>query len=549
MQQRKRLSRRAMLVGSASLAGGGVLAMAAANAGAVGRLLPMPSLEQDRGAASFDLKNQHSTRKTGITSDTVGTLGHAWTIPTEEHVSHWPLIDPASNRLFFADWGGTVYAAAATSGDLAWQKQVEQPMTKWPWYGFAGTGALGEGLLFEASVEGNAFAIDQETGEVRWQSEFANDPEAGNVGKLLYHDGLVYIGVQSVEEPLTRVMPNFQPNFRGKVVALDARTGQLVWEWVLVEEGANGVAVWSGFSLDPETNTLFFGTGNNYTPPSTDLSDSLVAVDAKTGQFRWARQATAHDVWTPAEPLGPDYDFGAAPQLFEATIGGQERQLVGIGQKSGIFWVFDRVTGEHIWHTTVGYGGVAGGIHAEAAVGETAIYVWSNNAYTYGMPPEQVPLTIKALDQATGKNLWVIPQAQPASVPAAAFLANDVVFVGSLDGVVRGYRASDGQQLWISQPHGAVGGAIVTVGDRLYFPAGVPKNFGGGAGQNGMIAYALGAARGTPLPTPFGASTPVPGPGGATPIVVATPEGGGGMVPGVGQGTVLPGETPVTPGT
>ncbi len=508
---------------------------------------PLPGLAQDEpGAAGFGLANRHSTSETVISSDTVGRLGLAWTIPTQEHVSHWPLVDEANGRLYFADWGGTVYAADAATGRVLWQKPVERNVQgMWPWHGFAGTGALGAGLLFEASVEGRAYAIRPETGEVVWQTDFAEDEQAGNVGKLLYHDGLVYVGLSSVEEPLTKMMPDFRPDFRGKVVALNARDGSVVWERQLVEAPANGVAVWSGFALDPEANTLFFGTGNNYTPPATELSDSLVAVDATTGEVRWARQATARDIWTPAQPIGPDYDFGAGPQLYEATIGGQQRRLVGIGQKSGIYFAFDRETGEQVWATEVGYGGLGGGIHAEAAVGEEAIYVWSNNSYSYGAPPERFPLTVKALDAATGANLWVIPQAQPASVPAAAFLANDAVFVGSLDGVVRAYRAADGQQLWLSQPHGAIAGAVVAVGDALYFPAGVPKNFGGATGTNGMVAYRLGAQGGTPAaggtPTPFGASTPIPGPGGATPIVVATPEGGG-MVPRVGEGTVVPGE-------
>ena len=59
-------------------------------------------------------------------------------------------------------------------------------------------------------------------------------------------------------------------------------------------------------------------------------------------------------------------------------------------------WVFDRRNGELVWHNTVGYGGVAGGMHAEGAIGADAIYVWSNNGYMYGMPPEKAPLTIKA---------------------------------------------------------------------------------------------------------------------------------------------------------
>ncbi len=506
---------------------------------------PLTALAQDDGAAGFGIQNQHSSTETAITAANVGQLEPAWTIPTEQPMTHWPLVDSANGRVYFADWGGTVYAADADTGEIAWQNTVEQPMTEWPWYGFAGSGALGDGMLFEASVEGNAFALNAESGEVLWQTEFTDDPQGGNVGKVLYHDGLLYIGVQSVEEPLTQMMPDFQPVFRGKVVALDAQSGKMVWERFLVEEGANGVAVWSGFALDPETDTLFFGTGNNYTPPATDLSDSLIAVDAKTGEIRWAQQATARDVWTPAEPIGPDYDFGAGPQLYEATIDGQQRRLVGIGQKSGIYFAFDAETGEPVWNTRVGYGGVAGGIHAEAAIGADAIYVWSNNGYRYGMPPAEVPLTVKALDAATGANLWVIPQAQPAAVPASTFLANDVAFVGSLDGIVRAYRAADGEQLWRSQSHGAIAAAPVAVDDTLYLPVGVPQNFGGGPAPNGLIAYQLGAQAGTPTgatATPFGAGmTPIPGPGGATPIVVATPEGGG-MVPGVGGGTVVPGE-------
>ncbi len=489
---------------------------------------------QDSPPAGFDLRNQHSTTEAGITTQNVGQLGLAWSIPTKENVSHWPLVDPATNRLYFADWGGTVYATDATTGQVLWQKQVEQPMTQWPWYGFAGTGTLGEGMLFEASVEGNAFALDVQTGEVQWQTEFTDDPEAGNVGKLLYHDGLVYIGVQSVEEALDGMMPDFTPNFRGKVVALNAQSGEVAWERSLVEAPHNGVAVWSSFALDPETNTLFFTTGNNYTGEATELSDAIIAVDAKTGEIRWASQTTEHDVWTKGRPIGPDYDFGAGPQLFEATIDGQERHLVGAGQKSGIFWAFDRETGEIVWLTTVGYGGAAGGIHAEAAIGQDAVYVWSNNSYTYGMPPEQVPLTIKALDKGTGRNLWVIPKAQPAAVPSAGFLANDVYFVGSLDGVVRGYRAADGQQVWTSQQHGAIGTALVAVGYRLFFGTGVPKRFGGGPATNGMFAYALGAASATP------AGTPMPG---QTPIVVETTEAGE-MVPNVGLGTPIVGEVP-----
>lgn len=436
----------------------------------------------------FGPQNTHANPSAAITSSNVDQLQLAWKIETDEHVTHTPLIE--GNRVYFADWGGNVYAADAGSGEIIWQKQVqEQVMEKWPWYGFAGTGTLGDGMLFEASVEGMAYAIDPESGEVLWQTDITEDPEAGNLSDLLYHDGLLYIGLQSVEEPLTRMMENFEPNFQGKVLALNGQTGEIVWERQLVEAPHNGVPVWSGFALDPEMNALFFTTGNNYTGEATELSDAVVAVDSKTGEILWATQVTEKDVWTGADQLGPDYDFGAGPQLFEAQIDGQMRQLVGAGQKSGIFWAFDRATGEIVWQTFVGYGDIGGGIHAEAAIGEDAAYVWSNNSYQYGKPPTEFPLTVMALDLATGDRLWYHDKAQPAAIPAAGMLSVDVFFVGSLDGTINAYRASDGEQLWSAQYPGAVGSSLVVFNNALYFGTGVPEMFAGQAGGNGVVAY------------------------------------------------------------
>ena len=222
--------------------------------------------------------NQHSDTTTAINSQNVANMQLAWQIDTDDFVSHSPLTD--GDRVYFADWGGNVYGADASTGEIAWKNKISEPMQQWPWHGFAGTGTLAEDVLVEASVEGTAFGIDPDTGEILWETEFTDDPEAGSISALLHHDGLVYIGVSSVEEPLSKMLENFEVNARGKVVALDASTGEIAWERYLVEPSQNGVTVWSSFALDPEMNALFFTTGNNYTGEATELSDSLVAVDA-----------------------------------------------------------------------------------------------------------------------------------------------------------------------------------------------------------------------------------------------------------------------------
>ena len=211
--------------------------------------------------------------------------------------------------VIFADWSGNVYRADARSGELLWKKKIEEAENEWVWHGLAGTGTVGQGLLFEASVEGHAFALNPDSGEMLWKTRISKDPHAGNVGELLYHDGLLYIGLSSVEETLDGMIPDFEPDFCGEVIALEAATGKIAWRCPVVEPPHNGVGIWSGFAVDPELQALFFATSNNYTGKSSSMSDSLVAVNLKTGKVLWSRQVLAHDLWTRAEPLGPDYGF------------------------------------------------------------------------------------------------------------------------------------------------------------------------------------------------------------------------------------------------
>jgi polyvinyl alcohol dehydrogenase (cytochrome) len=431
--------------------------------------------------ADFDLSNQRSSTQTPISSANVAQMKLAWSIPTSAPVTHAPLID--SGRLYFADWGGTVYAADAQAGKILWQNQVEKPNTQWPWYGFDGTGTLANGLLIEASGEGLAFGIDPQTGTVKWQTRFTDQPTSGNAGMLLAYDGRVYIGLQSVDEFLSN------PQARGGVVALDAQTGAKVWERLLVTPPQNGAAVWTSFAVDPATKTLYFTSGNNYSGQPSPLEDSILAVDAGTGNILWSRQATANDLWTIALPWGPDFDFGAGPQLFDATIDGQVRHLVGAGQKSGAYLVYDRLTGQPVWASVVGPGGVGGGIRGEASIGPDRLFVWSNDG-------QGGPVRVAALDLATGRPLWAVPKAQSIIGTAAGFLANDVYFVGSVDGTIKAYRAADGQVLWTVKAPGSVGSSLLVQGDTLFFGTGVPRAFGG-KGASGVSAYTINPA-GTP---------------------------------------------------
>jgi len=415
------------------------------------------------------LYNERATGNAALTSDNVSQLGVAWSIETPELVSHAPI--PDGDRIYFADWSGVVYAADASTGTIVWQNQVEQPNEKWAWHGLAGTGVLVGDTLFEASVEGNVFAIDTATGDVKWQAPLTDQANAGSLATPLFHDGKVYLGLQSVEEALTSMQPDYQPKFQGQVVAVDAASGMLAWETALVTGDQNGVAVWGSFALDPDLGLLYATTGNNYTGEASEMSDSILALDAASGEIKWYHQATDADVWTPANPKGPDVDFGAGPQLFEAIIDGETRQLVGAGQKSGVYWALDRETGEVVWTAQVGKSGIGGGIRGEAAVSDKRVLVWSNNAWDDTKPnanPADYPINVKALDKATGSEIWSQENVQPAIGTSAGFAAADLYIVGSLDGTLQAYSQANGDVLWSTRVPGSISSSLVVQGDTLF---------------------------------------------------------------------------------
>src|SRR5512137_3031697 len=151
-----------------------------------------------------------------------------WQVTSAAYITHKPLVD--GRRVYFADWGGTVYAADAASGAPIWKRTIETTDPTWPWRGFPGTGALGQGLLFEASAEGNLFALDAATGDVKWQTRFTDTPFAGNIRALLHYNGMVYVPVASMDEGKDQ-QPGFVTDFQGSVVAFNASTGTKIWEF------------------------------------------------------------------------------------------------------------------------------------------------------------------------------------------------------------------------------------------------------------------------------------------------------------------------------
>ena len=149
----------------------------------------------------------------------------------------------------------------------------------------------------------------------------------------------------------------------GDIRAFDVRTGAHVWSFRTIprkgEFGADtwpddarahvgGANAWAEMSVDAGRGIVYVPTGSGkfnffggYRRGDNLFSDSLIALDARTGKRRWHFQTVHHDIW--------DLDNNSAPQLTTITRAGRKVDIVAMASKTGYLYVFDRVSGKPIW--------------------------------------------------------------------------------------------------------------------------------------------------------------------------------------------------------
>jgi polyvinyl alcohol dehydrogenase (cytochrome) len=377
--------------------------------------------------------------------------------------------------------------------------------------------AGGRRLAVAADFTGRVVALDIETGEPRWAVEVADHPASNVTGSPVIDGRRVYVPLSSME-----VVMAMNPTYRcctssGGVVALDLDSGAILWRHrVIAEEaeevgrtaggrailGPAGAPVWSSPTVDRARGLLYIGTGENYTHPTTETSDAIVALELETGKVAWRFQATAKDAFNMActtganrdscpTPNGHDVDFGQAPLIARLSGG---RELLVVGQKLGMVYALDPDRGGAlVWKARVGRGGALGGVHWGLAVAGDRVFVPISDRVT-GLDPEgERRPGLHALDLATGQPVW--SQTAPscagrlgcfAAYSAAPVAIEGAVLAGGLDGQLRGYAAADGQVVWsfdtvrefttvngVAAKGGAIDGPAPTVaGGMVYLSAG-----------------------------------------------------------------------------
>ena len=459
------------------------------------------SMQPDWGSSG---QNNHNTRNATaehtINAANVGNLKTAWIFTTAGDVSATAIV--VNGVAYFPDWGGKLWAIDTKTGKAIWSHDVSE------YTGAAGSASrtspaywngelvIGTGNLMTAGLS-PAFeiGINARSGAMLWRTKTDDNIAAIVTGSATIDNGIVYTGVSSKTEHTT-----VKPTFRGSVEALDARTGKILWKTYMVPAGFNGGAVWSSQPVvDHKTGMLYVTTGNSYSVPNgycvnpgqtncrrlpqDAYIDSIVALRLTTGKIVWAHHTLTADTWTMADPnASPDFDFGADPNLYTTTINGKRTDVLGAGQKSGMYYALDPATGKEIWATQAGPGGVLGGIEwGTSSDGEriyAAITNGSHKKYTYTTYDGQQKTTSgglwTALDPAIGKILWQTADPQGSGYITDGFVssANGVVYAGSSGGNFYAMDARTGQIKWTFSSGGAVWSGAAIVNGVVYWGSG-----------------------------------------------------------------------------
>jgi alcohol dehydrogenase (cytochrome c) len=264
---------------------------------------------------------------------------------------------------------GSVYAIDAATGDRIWTfliggKSFDQ----------ANRGvAYGDSYVYVAAGT-SLYALDPRTGEPRetfgtkgkadvvaeaLKSRFPDLADASLLGYVFsmapqYYDGKVFVGA-SVSD---RNIPS------GMLIAVDARTGRIVWKFNTVPQGPedegweiagptwaggarNGGGLWGTPAIDPELGTVFAAVANP--SPERDgsarkginlFTNSVVALDVRTGKYKWHFQQVHHDLW--------NRDSASQPILVDVQLGGKTVKVVAEASKNGYLYLLDRETGRPV---------------------------------------------------------------------------------------------------------------------------------------------------------------------------------------------------------
>lgn len=499
-----------------------------------------------------DYTNQRYSPLTQITAANVGSLRMSWMFQTGisrlGSFENSPTV--VDGVMYVTTPYNTAIAVNARTGQQIWRYEHKPSITA-PIYccGPNNRGvAISGGTVYMGTLDARLVALDSKTGAVKWDVEVA-DPEAGYSLTItpLIVDNEVIVGSSGAEYGIRGFVRAFNKD-DGKPMWTFYTLPDKGWEGTFTEKTGEGEdlkrnisaekaamaqygdawkrgggSVWMTPAYDPTSHNIFFAVGN----PSPDLdgtvrpgdnlyTESIVAIDARTGEYKWHYQEVPHDVW--------DFDATSPPVIVKLKNG---KTAVAEAGKTAFVYVLDAETGKlirksaefnrhenyFVQPTADGVrmlpGANGGSEWSPPAVNPTLGYMYvlgleqPMNYITHSAPLEKGKLwlgsafkavpgekqfgTFTAIDLNTGKRAWQVKTDQPM-IGGALATAGNLVFTGEGNGHFNAYDARTGKTLWTFQ-----GGAGCNAPPVSYSVDG--KQFIAVAcGGNYQLGYPLGDA-------------------------------------------------------
>ena len=296
--------------------------------------------------------SQRYSRLEQIDRDNVGDLELRWLLQNQVFGAWQSSPIVADGIMYLTERPNSIMAVDPITGRVFW-KYVHTPAEN----ALVCCGANNRGVavlgdrVFMGTLDARLVAVDRINGELLW------DVEVGDVN-LAYS---VTMAPLAVKDKIIVGVGGGEFGIRGYVAAYYAETGELAWKTYTIPapgepghetwEGDDwqygGAPVWITGSFDPEENLTYWGVGNPgpdwnaaQRPGDNLYSDSVIALDADTGELRWYFQFTPND--------GYDYDAVQVPVLADMEWQGIQRKLMLWANRNGYFYVLDRSDGEFL---------------------------------------------------------------------------------------------------------------------------------------------------------------------------------------------------------
>jgi PQQ-dependent dehydrogenase (methanol/ethanol family) len=429
-----------------------------------------------------DSANRHSPLKE-INTANVSSLKLKWIFPIQDFALETTPLE--ADGVLYVTGPNQIFALDSLTGSSIWQ--YSRPASA----GMLGDAKLGTNRgvailrdkVFFVTDNAHLLGLDRATGKLVWEMPMAVDGEGQHYGGTmapLIVDDTIIAGVAGADEGI-----------RGFVAAFKPDNGALVWRhWTVPRKGEPGIETWQGKepitgggstwltgSYDPSSDTLYWPTGNPWPdvddrdrPGDNLYTDSVLALNAKTGALKWYYQFTPHDV--------EDRDAAEPNVLVDTVYRGKPSKLLLHADRNGFFYVLDRTNGELLlakpflhridWASSIGPDGRpvvkephgcpndAANWDSTAFAPETLLYyllvleqcVSNNNS---GYPDQQGQRFLRALNIDTGEIVWEIPQAGVARAKTWSGVlatAGGLIFYGQPNGGFAAVDQRNGKTLW-----------------------------------------------------------------------------------------------------